>query len=216
MKKAIKGLSISCCLLLCFIPLVVLTTGCTPVSQQEVLDNLLPNLWVFLTHVVATVVLLILAIWLVWRPTKNTLAKRHEYIQNEIKAAEEARAQALKALSDAEKTKVEAFTTAREIVEGAKKDAYVAKRNIENEAKLNAVKIKEDANNEAAKIKNEMKQQMHGQVIDLAFAASSALLKKKITKKDSDHFVDDFINQLEAKEEKSESKPKTKKRGKKK
>ena len=199
MRKAVKGLLISFGLLLCFIPLTVLLTGCTPVSQQEVLDNLLPNLWVFLTHIVATVVLLILAIWLVWRPTKRALAKRHEYIQNEIKAAEDAHKKALQALDEAEKTKVKAFNTAQEILEGAKKEAYTTKQSIEAEAKHYALEIKENANNEAAKIKTEMKQQMHEQVIDLAFAASSALLKDKITKKDSDQFVDDFINKLEKK-----------------
>ena len=197
MKKAFKGLFISLGLLLCFIPLVILTTGCTPVSQQEVIDNLLPNLWVFLTHIVATVVLLILAIWLVWKPTKHALAKRHEYIQNEIKAAEEAHQQALEALSQAEKAKVDAFNVARNIVESAKKEAYATKNEIESEAKRNAIEIKEDANNEAVKIKNEMEQKMHEQVIDLAFAASSALLKDKITKQDSDQFVDEFIDKLQ-------------------
>ena len=197
MRKAFKGLLISSGLLLCFAPIVVLLTGCTPVTQQEVIDNLLPNLWVFLTHIVATVVLLILAIWLVWKPTKHALAKRHEYIQNEIKAAEDAKAQALVALSEAEKTKVQAFTTAQEIVANAKKEAYVVKHDIEKEANRNALEIKENANNEAAKIKTEMQQQMHEQVIDLAFAASTAFLKDKITKKDSDQFVDEFITELE-------------------
>ena len=197
MRKAVKGLLISLGLLLCFIPLVILTTGCTPVSQSEVIDALLPNLWVFLTHVFATVVLLILAIWLVWKPTKNALAKRHEYIQNQITAAEEAHAKALQALSDAEKTKIEAFNTAQEIVAGAKKEAITTKQKIVSDAKHHALLIKENANYEAEKIKNEMKQQMHEQVIDLAFAASSALLKDKITKDDSDQVVDEFIVELE-------------------
>ena len=44
MRKAVKGLLISLGLLLIVIPIIILLTGCTPVSQQEVIDALLPNL----------------------------------------------------------------------------------------------------------------------------------------------------------------------------
>ena len=206
MRKAAKGLLTSLSLLLIALPAIFLLTGCTPVTQEEVIDALLPNLWVFITHVFATVVLLILAIWLVWRPTKASLQKRHEYIQTQITTAEDARKKALAALDEAEKTKIQAFNTAQEIVSNAKKEAYNVKQRIESDANYNASIIKENANNEAEKIKAEMKKQMHEQVIDLAFAASSALLKNKITKEDSDQFVDEFISELEEVDKKKEVK----------
>ena len=200
MKKAYKGVLISFATLLGIVPMLLFLSGCQPIDQEEVVNALLPNLWVFITHIVATVILLILAIWLVWKPTKHALAKRHEYIQNEISAAEQAKEKALKALDEAEQTKIQAYSTASEIVANAKQEAYVTKQQIEQDAKYYAEIIKEKANNEAIKIKSKMKLAMEEQVLDIAFAASSALLKDKITKKDSDKFVDEFIDALEKSE----------------
>ena len=186
MKKAYKGVLISFATLLGIVPMLLFLSGCQPIDQEEVVNALLPNLWVFITHIVATVILLILAIWLVWKPTKHALAKRHEYIQNEISAAEQ--------------TKIQADSTAREIVANAKQEAYVTKQQIEQDAKYYAEIIKEKANNEAIKIKSKMKLDMEEQVLDIAFAASSALLKDKITKMDSDKFDDECIDALEKSE----------------
>lgn len=65
-----------------------------------------------------------------------------------------------------------------------------------NQKRNNAKKITEDAVNDSIKIKEDIYSRMNKEILDIAFDASSSLLKKKVTRKDSDEFVNDFIKQV--------------------
>jgi len=207
MKKVVKLLSTISFSILVIIP-IFFSSGCSPVSKDDVINNLLPNLWVFLAHIFAAVVLLIACIYLVWNPTKTSLAKRQAYIQNEINQAEEIKNKALKQLAIAEQSKINAFEDAKKIIEDANKQAYQNKVEIEQQAINNSQRVIQQAENDAKKIKTNIEQTMNQQIIDLAFEASNALLKSKVSKKDSQSFVEDFIAKLE------KQNPKNKKKGK--
>ena len=207
MKKNVKLLLTISFSLLVIIP-IFFTSGCSPITKDDVINNLLPNLWVFLTHIFAAIVLLIVCIYLVWNPTKTSLAKRQAYIQNEINQAEEIKNKALKQLAIAEQSKIEAFENAKKIIEDANKQAYHNKAEIEQQAINNSQRIMQQAENDAKKIKTSIEQTMNQQIIDLAFEASSALLKSKVSKKDSRSFVQDFIAELEKQDSKNNKKEK--------
>ncbi|MBQ6279883.1 MAG: hypothetical protein IJK72_00235 [Mycoplasma sp.] len=207
MKKNVKLLLTISFSLLVIIP-IFFTSGCSPITKDDVINNLLPNLWVFLTHIFAAIVLLIVCIYLVWNPTKTSLAKRQAYIQNEINQAEEIKNKALKQLAIAEQSKIEAFENAKKIIEDANKQAYHNKAEIEQQAINNSQRIMQQAENDAKKIKTSIEQTMNQQIIDLAFEASSALLKSKVSKKDSKSFVQDFIAELEKQDSKNNKKEK--------
>lgn len=207
MKKNVKLLLTISFSLLVIIP-IFFTSGCSPITKDDVINNLLPNLWVFLTHIFAAIVLLIVCIYLVWNPTKTSLAKRQAYIQNEINQAEEIKNKALKQLAIAEQSKIEAFENAKKIIEDANKQAYHNKAEIEQQAINNSQRVMQQAENDAKKIKTSIEQTMNQQIIDLAFEASSALLKSKVSKKDSKSFVQDFIAELEKQDSKNNKKEK--------
>ena len=207
MKKIAKLLSTISFSVLVIIP-IFFASGCAPITKDEVINNLLPNLWVFLTHIFAAIVLLIVCIYLVWNPTKTSLAKRQDYIQNEINQAEEIKNKALQQLAIAEQSKIEAFEDAKKIVEDANKQAYQNKAEIEQQAINNSQRVMQQAENDAKKIKTSIEQTMNQQIIDLAFEASNALLKSKVSKKDSKSFVEDFIAELEKQDAKNKSKEK--------
>ena len=207
MKKNVKLLLTISFSLLVIIP-IFFTSGCSPITKDDVINNLLPNLWVFLTHIFAAIVLLIVCIYLVWNPTKTSLAKRQAYIQNEINQAEEIKNKALKQLAIAEQSKIEAFENAKKIIEDANKQAYHNKAEIEQQAINNSQRIMQQAENDAKKIKTSIEQTMNQQIIDLAFEASSALLKSKVSKKNSKSFVQDFIAELEKQDSKNNKKEK--------
>ena len=207
MKKNVKLLLTISFNSLVIIP-IFFTSGCSPITKDDVINNLLPNLWVFLTHIFAAIVLLIVCIYLVWNPTKTSLAKRQAYIQNEINQAEEIKNKALKQLAIAEQSKIEAFENAKKIIEDANKQAYHNKAEIEQQAINNSQRIMQQAENDAKKIKTSIEQTMNQQIIDLAFEASSALLKSKVSKKNSKSFVQDFIAELEKQDSKNNKKEK--------
>ncbi|MBP5256825.1 MAG: hypothetical protein J6Y96_00535 [Mycoplasma sp.] len=195
MKKVVKLLS-SITSLLVILP-IVFTTGCSPITKDEVINNLLPNLWVFVTHIFAAVILLIIIIYLVWKPTKTNLQQRQEYIQKEINQAEEIKKDALKQLTIAEQKKIDAFANAKKIVDAANKQAYQDKLEIEQQAINNSKRIIQQAESDAKKIKTKIEQTMNKQIVDIVFEASSALLKSKVSKNDSKVFVEEFISILE-------------------
>ena len=195
MKKVVKLLS-SITSLLVILP-IVFTTGCSPITKDEVINNLLPNLWVFVTHIFAAVILLIIIIYLVWKPTKTNLQQRQEYIQKEINQAEEIKKDALKQLTIAEQKKIDAFAKAKKSVDAANKQAYQDKLEIEQQAINNSKRIIQQAESDAKKIKTKIEQTMNKQIVDIVFEASSDLLKSKVSKNDSKVFVEEFMSILE-------------------
>lgn len=207
MKKIVRLLTTIGFSVLVIIP-ILFASGCAPVSKDDVINNLLPNLWVFLAHIFAAIVLLIICIYLVWNPTKTSLAKRQAYIQNEINQAEEIKNKALKQLAIAEQSKINAFEDAKKIIEDANKQAYQNKIEIEQQAINNSQRVIQQAENDAKKIKTSIEQTMNQQIIDLAYQASNALLKSKVSKKDSQSFVEDFIAELEKQNSKNNKKGK--------
>lgn len=207
MKKIVRLLTTIGFSILVIIP-IFFASGCAPVSKDDVINNLLPNLWVFLAHIFAAIVLLIICIYLVWNPTKTSLAKRQAYIQNEINQAEEIKNKALKQLAIAEQSKINAFEDAKKIIEDANKQAYQNKIEIEQQAINNSQRVMQQAENDAKKIKTSIEQTMNQQIIDLAYQASNALLKSKVSKKDSQSFVEDFIAELEKQNSKNNKKGK--------
>lgn len=207
MKKIVRLLTTIGFSVLVIIP-ILFASGCAPVSKDDVINNLLPNLWVFLAHIFAAIVLLIICIYLVWNPTKTSLAKRQAYIQNEINQAEEIKNKALKQLAIAEQSKINAFEDAKKIIEDANKQAYQNKIEIEQQAINNSQRVMQQAENDAKKIKTSIEQTMNQQIIDLAYQASNALLKSKVSKKDSQSFVEDFIAELEKQNSKNNKKGK--------
>ncbi|AIV03799.1 F0F1 ATP synthase subunit B [Candidatus Malacoplasma girerdii] len=202
MKKTKTCLKI---LIILYLTILVMffCTSCDaqPLNSSDIIDSLLPNLWVFLAHLLATVLLLIIIIWLVYKPTNEALKARSEYIQQQITDAENARSHALHDYEIASQTKIKAFSEAHEIIENAKNQAIDKKREIEKQAHKISEQIQNDAKLEANKIKNEMEKELHQKIVDIAFAASSALLKKEINTDNNKQFVDDFIKTIDKKKE---------------
>ena len=115
-KKTITLLIVALVLL---IPIILVATSCAPIEEDAVIESLIPNVWDFISHLFATLVLLGVAIWLVWKPTKKALEKRHNYIAEEIKTAEDSKKEAVKKLEEANVEKINAHQQASEIIDSA-------------------------------------------------------------------------------------------------
>lgn len=168
-------------------------TSCAPIDSSEIINNLFPNLWVFVSHIIATIILIIIMAWLVWKPTKDSISKRHDYIEGQIKEAEESRNEALKKLAETQKEKVTAINQAQQIIDDANVQAYEIKEKLEAEGKKNAQIISENALIDAENLKKEISKNMHDEIVSIALDATEKLLQKKISKKDNDKFVDEIL-----------------------
>lgn len=196
-----KKIFFSLCFLLLLFIVCCSLTSCTPIDSSEILNALLPNVWVFIAHIIASLVLLTATIWLVWKPTKNALEKRRNYIANEIRQAEEVRKEVFIKLQEIEQEKIEAHNRASSIISDATNQAYHKKETIEAEANLNAKKIRNDAELDIEKLRLQMKNNLQKQVIDIAFSAAETLVKKKYTPKDDYKAIASFVKKLNDKEQ---------------
>jgi F-type H+-transporting ATPase subunit b len=124
------------------------------------------------------------------------LAKRREYIANEIAEAEKSRREAFEKLNEAEQTRIQAHSQAKIIVDNATTQAYVKKEAIESEGKINAKKIMDDAQQQSLRLEKTLREGNEKQILDIAFSATEALLQKNFNKEDNEKIVKEFIDKL--------------------
>lgn len=137
-----------------------------------------------------------MVIWLGWKPTKNALERRRLYIEDEIKTAEKNKRDAILMLQQAQEAESGAYAKAKSIIETAEKTAYLSQEKITNEGKIHASKIVAEANDEAIKLKEKIKLDNYQQILDIAFSATEALIKKNVDRDENHKLIDQMINDL--------------------
>ncbi|MBQ0045817.1 MAG: F0F1 ATP synthase subunit B [Mycoplasma sp.] len=179
------------------LPLLVSLSSCKPLEAEWVVNNLFPNLWVFLTHIIAAVILVVLMTWLVWKPTKNSLQKRHDYIAKQISDAQQAKETATIELNEANQLKVNALSQAMTITTQAKAEAFGIIEKARLEAKQTANKIVKDAKEDVEKEKRDARANVQDNIINIAFDVAESVLNKEVDKQDKDKYIDDLLESIE-------------------
>lgn len=180
-----------------FAPLLLSLSSCKPLEAEWVVNNLFPNLWVFLTHIIAATVLVVIMTWLVWKPTKNSLQKRHDYIAKQIADAQQAKETATMELNEANQLKVNALSQAMTITTQAKAEAFGIIEKARLEAKQTANKIVNDAKEDVEKEKRDARANAQDNIINIAFDVAESVLDKEVTKQDKDKYIDDLLESIE-------------------
>ena len=124
-----------------------------PLNKDSFLEKLFPNLWDALAVFLAFIILLIAVFFFAYKPVKNLLKKRGDYVEGKIKSAEDKEREATRLLKDANEQVKEKKIEAMGIVEKAKEDA-----NKERQAILE--KAKEEKEAEVKKAKDEIAQEI--------------------------------------------------------
>lgn len=182
--------------LISILPLTLSLSSCTPLNPDDVVNSLFPNLWVFLTHIIAAVILVVLMVWLVWKPTKNSLKKRHDYIVKEIADAQKAKESATMELNSANQLKVDALSQAMTVANQAKTEAFNIVEKAKAEAKKTADKILSDAKNDIENEKRLVRENEQNNIINIAFNVAESVLNKEVDKQDKDKYIDDLLESI--------------------
>ena len=195
--KTKKALWITLITLISVLPMLFTLGSCKPLKSEDVVNNLFPNLWVFLTHIIAAVILVVLMTWLVWKPTKQALQNRHDYIAKEIADAQKSKEAAAIELNEANQLKVNAMSQAMEITTQAKADAFNIIEKARLEAKQTANTIVEGAKSDVEKEKRNARADAQNNIINIAFDVAESVLEKQVTKKDKDKYIDGILKVIE-------------------
>lgn len=166
------------------------------ISRDDFLNKLFPNPWDALAVFLAFIILLLVVFYFAYKPVKNLLKKRGDYVEAKIKDAEAKEAEATTLLKDAndeiKEKKIEALGIVEKAKEEANKerDTILAKAREEKTAEVN--KAKEEIAQEIEASKDEL----HREIVSVAIDASSKVLEREVTSKDNEKLIDNFINDL--------------------
>lgn len=196
----------SICIIIWTFGFVVPTTATTgifynpnpPVDGALVIQSLFPNAWTFLSHIAASITTFLFVFLFGWRPMKQMLEKRHQYIANQISSAEKLNKEADIKLEYATRQELLAYAKSNEVFENAIRDINLKKEAAEKEIKLEAAQIRQNAMNDAIKIHENLKTQINDEIVNNSLQIASELLKRNISNDDNQQFVNDFIRNLES------------------
>ena len=142
------------------------------ISKDDFISKLFPNVWDALATLLAFIVLLLVAFFFAYKPVKNLIKKRGDYVEGKIKDADEKE-------------------------EKAKQDALIEKERIANEAKLAREAEVKKAKEEIAQEIEASKDEVHKEIVSVALDASKKVLSREVNSKDNEKLIDDFIKDLD-------------------
>lgn len=182
--------------ILAFLPLVFCLTGCAPLDKSWVVNNLFPNIWVFIAQLISAAILIVVMTWLVWKPTKSMLQKRHDFIANEINEATKAKEAATIQLNEVNQLKVDALSQAMGITTQAKAEAFEIIEQAKSEAKQVTTKMKNDAQKDIEQEKESVRAKAQDNIINIAFDIANSVLEKEVSKQDKDKYIDELLDSI--------------------
>lgn len=178
------------------ISLLLCSCDKAPFGQEDFLNYLFPNVWDALAVFLAFIILLLVVFFVAYKPVKNLIKKRGDYVEGKIKNAETREKEAEIKVNEAEKKIVSSRQEAMEIIEQAKIDAQKEGDSIRNKAVLDADKEIERAKQEIAQEIEASKDEIHREIVSVALDASSKVLEREVSKEDNEKIINDFVDNL--------------------
>ena len=159
-------------------------------------NNLIPSWTSFVMQISAFIILLLVVIYVAYKPVKRMLKKRQDYIEKEISDAEKDKSAAAVHLKQAEETILASKKEASSIIEEAQNNALAQKEQILAETKLEVEKMKLDAEKDIARSRQEALDDIHKEMVEVALLTSSEILKREVNNEDNSRLAKEFIDQL--------------------
>lgn len=170
-----------------------------PFQPEDFLSKIFGNFWALLINLIALVVLFVLLFFVGYKPLKKYSEKRRDYIEGNIKDAENAKAHYEGIVKQSETIISSAEEEAQQIIskaeENAKKQAYSIIDNAKKEAALE----QEKASNNIEQEKQKAREEIRKEIVNVALDASKEILGREINEKDNKEILDGITLDLEKK-----------------
>ena len=181
------------------LPALVLLTSCDvskELNSETFLNKLIPNWESFVVQLAALLVLILVVIIFGYKPIKKIIKKRQDYIESNIREAEESKAVWKENELKSKETVLASDRTAANIVAEAKINAEEERSKILAQTALDVSKMKQDAENDIARMELEAQDKIKKEMVSLALDASKELLGREVSSKDNVRLVEDFIEEV--------------------
>ena len=168
------------------------------IDPEQISAKISFNLWSFLVQFIAFLILIVAVFFLAYKPVKNFLKKRNEYVKNNIDTSRANELASEAKLKSANENLNASYKEAKHIISKAKDDAEKERALIINkakdEAKLEKIKASEEIEQEIKKSQDEI----HKQMVDIALLASEKILEREVSSADNQKRVDSFIKDIQS------------------
>lgn len=189
--------------LLSFAPFLL--SSCTPpIKKDDIITNLFPNGWIFVSHLIAFFVLLIVMVFFVWKPTRKFLAKKQSFIDKTLNDAKKTNNEASNNLNIARQSKIAAIEKANITIKEAQDNAYKIINKAKIDAKEEASKIINKANFYLEHEKKQMEKEYQHNVIETAFNVIENVFSDEKNDKNKQKYIDHILNKIKKDFEKNE------------
>ena len=184
------------------LPVIGLLTSCdvsADLNSESFTSKLIPNWPSFVAQLGALVVLIVVVIIFAYKPVKKIVQKRQDYIESNIKQAEQSKLVWQENELKSKETVLASERTAADIVAEAKKEAERQKALTLEETQLQVLQMKRDAENDIARMEVEAQEQIRKEIVSVALDASGELLGREVSSEDNIRLVEEFVEEVKKK-----------------
>ena len=160
-------------------------------------ENLIPNWVSFACQLGALIVMILVIFFVAYKPVKKMIQKRADYIEQNVREAEEAKALTLRNSTESEERIIASKKEAAKIIANAKLTAENNRKESIEATQLEINKMKELAEEDIARSKEEAKEEIRQEMVSVALEASKEVLKREVNEKDNARIVQDFIKDMD-------------------
>ena len=179
------------------LPLVFLLTGCKiDLTADDFTSKLIPNWPSFVAQLGALLVLILVVIVFAYKPVKKIVNKRQDYVEQNIRDAEQAKAHWQENEEQSKATVLASNKAAADIVAEAKVEAEKEKAKILEDASQEVEKMKKDAENDITRMEIEAQEAIRREMVEIALDASKELLGREVNSSDNSRLIEEFIEEV--------------------
>ena len=165
--------------------------------KKYISENLIPSWSSFVVQLAALVILIVVVLVVAYKPMKKMLAKRADYIENNIRESEIAKAEAERNAQESQEMIIASRKEAADIVANAKTLAIDTQKATLEETQLEVNRMKSQAQEDIERSKIEAKKEIRQEMVSVALAASEEILKREVNEKDNARIVENFIEEID-------------------
>lgn len=165
--------------------------------EEYIKANLIPSWVSFVVQFSALVIMVIVFFLVAYKPVKKILSKRADYVENNIRDSETAKAEAEINAKASEEAIIASKKEAAEIIAQAKATAEENRKTSIEQTQLEINKMKTLAEEDIEKSKLDAQEDIKKEIVNVALAASEEVLKREVNEKDNKKIVEDFIKDLD-------------------
>lgn len=166
------------------------------VSGDDIVNQLFPNLPVFIAHIFASVILLIVLWRWVYAPFRKALHGRHLAIKDKLDDAASKQSLANQERGQASQILKASKIEAQEIVVNAQNDGYNKRKEIIDKAQEEGMRITNQSKHDLILARKEAQAQINEQIKQVALEAAKKIIGLEINAKKHEQLIDDFIKDL--------------------